>query len=268
MPDYAFDTATAVTLLGEGRYATEVHDGWDIHGNANGGYLLAVAAAAMREASGRPDPISLTAHYLSPGPAGPAEVVTEVVKSGRRFATVTGSLRQGNRELIRVLGTFGDLGAAPAGSPTRAWAEPPELPPLESTIGRDPGAEGAPAIMNRLDVRFHPDDAGFTRGEKNDRPSMRGWMTFTDGRPFDTFALLLAADVFPPTVFNVDVPPGWVPTVEMTVHVRAVPAPGPLRCKFSTRFLQNGMFEEDGEMWDSQGTLVAESRQLALLALL
>jgi hypothetical protein len=66
-------------------------------------------------------------------------------------------------------------------------------------------------------------------------------------------------------VFNLDMPPGWVPTVELTVHVRAVPTPGPLRCVFRTRFVHGGMFEEDGEVWDSSGTLVALSRQLALL---
>ena len=45
----------------------EIHDGWDIGGNANGGYLMALAAVVLRDLAGRPDPVSLTAHYLSPG---------------------------------------------------------------------------------------------------------------------------------------------------------------------------------------------------------
>jgi hypothetical protein len=57
-----------------------------------------------------------------------------------------------------------------------------------------------------------------------------------------------------------------VPTLEMTVHVRDVPAPGALRSTFRTRFVTNGLFEEDGEVWDSTGRLVAISRQLALVA--
>jgi hypothetical protein len=83
----------------------------------------------------------------------------------------------------------------------------------------------------------------------------------------DSLAMLLVADAFPPAVFNLELDAGWVPTVEMTVHVRAIPAPGPLRCIFRTRFISGSMFEEDGEMWDEQGTLVALSRQLALLPL-
>jgi hypothetical protein len=95
---------------------------------------------------------------------------------------------------------------------------------------------------------------------------MKGWFAFADGRPSDPLALMLAVDAFPPAVFHLDLPPGWVPTLEMTVHVRDVPAPGPLRGIFRTRYVSNGLFEEDGEVWDSAGRLVAMSRQLALIA--
>ena len=47
--------------------------------------------------------------------------------------------------------------------------------------------------------------------------------------------------------------------------MRARPAPGWLRCVFTTRFVTGGFIEEDGEVWDESGTLVAQSRQLALL---
>jgi hypothetical protein len=95
---------------------------------------------------------------------------------------------------------------------------------------------------------------------------VRGWFAFADHRPSDPLSLALAADGFPPAVFHLELPSGWVPTVELTVHVRDVPAPGPLRAVFRTRFVTNGMFEEDSELWDSTGRLVAMSRQLALVA--
>ena len=61
-----FADATRVDADGRG----EIADGWDIGGNANGGYLLALAASRMRDVSGRPDPISVSAHYLAPGSPG------------------------------------------------------------------------------------------------------------------------------------------------------------------------------------------------------
>ena len=88
----------------------------------------------------------------------------------------------------------------------------------------------------------------------------------SDAQRHDAFGLLQAADVFVPVCFNrSEVPVAWAPTLELTVHVRGIPAPGPLRCRFSSRFIQDGMFEEDGELWDSSGRLVAQSRQLALI---
>ena len=69
-----FDAATAMVgssdQTGHGHFTGELFDGWDIRGNANGGYLLALAVRAMTAASGRPHPITVTAHYLAPGRPG------------------------------------------------------------------------------------------------------------------------------------------------------------------------------------------------------
>lgn len=51
-----------------------------------------------------------------------------------------------------------------------------------------------------------------------------------------------------------------------TPHLRAHPAPGWLACRAGTRHVANGFHEEDFEIWDSTGQLVAQSRQLAMLA--
>lgn len=54
-------------------------------------------------------------------------------------------------------------------------------------------------------------------------------------------------------------------TIELTAHVRACPAPGWLACRVITHHVSGGYREEDVEAWDSAGTLVAQSRQLALV---
>ena len=54
-------------------------------------------------------------------------------------------------------------------------------------------------------------------GDKSGIAETAGWLSFSDGRPIDSLALLLVADAFPPAVFNLELDAGWVPTVEMTV---------------------------------------------------
>jgi len=270
-----FAEATAVTPdpSTPGTYRGAVAPGWDIAGNANGGYLLSIAARAMTHASGRPDPVTLTAHYLSPGKPGPLRIETELVKAGKRFGAVRALMRGPEGEdkaVLAVLGTFGDLDpSASADSPTSMHSPPPDLPPLEECVPMRRVAmsdeSGPPDFMHNIHLALHPDDAGFMAGERSGIARMRGWFSLRHDQTIDTIGLLTAVDSFPPTIFNLGLPVGWVPTVELTAHVRARPAPGALRCAFTTRFVTGGFLEEDGEVWDSTGTLVAQSRQLALL---
>jgi acyl-coenzyme A thioesterase PaaI-like protein len=258
-----FDTLTALEARGDARMVGAIPPRWDIMGNVNGGALLAITAAGLRRITGRPDPISVTAHYLAPGREGPVEVHGEVVKAGRQFATAVGTLRQADRDLIRVIGTFGDL-AAMRGGYRHVTGAPPDLRPIEECV---PRTVAAPEVVfqERVTLLLDPSCAGFWHGTKSGRAEVLGWISLADGRPLDTLAMLLIADAMPPTVFNIDAPEGWVPTLELTVHVRAVPVEGPLRLRVRTQFVHGGLFEEDGEYWDAAGTLVAQSRQLALL---
>jgi acyl-CoA thioesterase len=89
------------------------------------------------------------------------------------------------------------------------------------------------------------------------------WLRFKDGRDADSLALAMLVDAAWPAVMEIGAA-GSV-TVEMTVHVRARPVPGWLACRVSTRYVIGGYHEEDFEIWDAAGTLVAQSRQLALL---
>jgi acyl-CoA thioesterase len=258
-----FASDTAVHADRDGRYATEIRPGWDIAGRANGGYLLSIVVRAMGDAAGRPDPVTVTGHYLFPGQAGPASVATEVVKRGRTFTTVTGSLHADGKRLLQVLGTFGDV-SKPRG-PERVESAPPDLPPPDDCVAVEPADPFPPPFMGRVELRLHPDDAGFARGAPSGEPRVRGWFRLREQEPVDTLGLLLAVDAFPPTAFNARLPVAWTPTVELTAHVRARPAPGWLRCAFTTRFVTGGFLEEDGEIWDTDGRLVAQSRQLALI---
>lgn len=258
-------SATAIVPSG-GSWRGEVESGWDIFGNTNGGYLMAMTARAMSGAAGGRTPVTMTAHFTRPVRPGPVVVATEVVKEGRTFTTVRAVLTTGEGTHLAALGT---LAAAEArgGEVTLVDSTLPDLPPPHECVRLQPAEDAPlpPPMMGKVEVWIHPEDADSLLGRGEGTPRIRGWFRPLDGETIDSFALLVAADAFPPAVFNAHLPLAWTPTLEMTTHVRADGASGWLRCQFTTRFVTGGYLEEDGELWDEQGRLVAQSRQLALV---
>jgi acyl-CoA thioesterase len=271
-----FERDTEVERVGPGSFRGRVDAGWAVIEGAapNGGYLMALAARAMRaDLPAHPDPVTMTAHFLAPPDPGEVRVDVEVVRTGRRTSTVAARLLQGERERVRLLGAFADLGAADG--PTRVDRRPPLLPPVERCVdatrqGLERAAAGgfpAPPILTRFDHRWPPELAGWSAGEPAGRGEMGGYIRWADDGPMDTLGLLVIADCYPPAVFNTgESPLGWVPTIELTVQVRSRPAQGFLATRFTTEAITAGYLEEDGEVWDPAGDLVVLSRQLALVA--
>ncbi|UNO39809.1 thioesterase family protein [Streptomyces sp. MST-110588] len=266
-----FDRDTAVVRRSPGVYDTQLSEGWTIIQAVNGGYLLALMGRALGDALAHPDPFSVTAHYLTASVPGPAVIRTETIRTGRTMSTGGATLVQFQEdgtevERMRVLAAYGDLDALP--DDVRTTAKPPALPPYEHCLGADSGPGGRPAIpgstriAERLNLRLDPATAGWAVGRPSGKGEMRAWFGLADGRDPDPLSLLLTVDALPPTAFDIGLT-GWVPTVELTTHIRRRPAPGPLRVSITTRNLAGGFLEEDAEVWDTEDRLVAQSRQLA-----
>jgi hypothetical protein len=266
--DSEFDRDTAVTRREPGVYDIDLSAGWAIISAVNGGYLLAVLGRALADALPHDDPFSISAHYLTASQPGPAVVRTDVVRTGRTLSTGQASLFQYDDEgreveRIRVLASYGDLDGLP--DDVRTSAKPPAIPPVDQCFGPQDGpapVPGSSALTDRLMLKLDPSTLGWALGSPSGKGEMRAWFGLADGRDPDPFSLLLAVDALPPTAFELGLS-GWVPTVELTVHVRSRPAPGPLRVSITTRNLAGGFLEEDAEVWDSADRLVAQSRQLA-----
>ncbi|WP_221354542.1 thioesterase family protein [Streptomyces beigongshangae] len=268
--DSEFDRDTAVTRREPGVYDIDLSAGWTIINAVNGGYLLAVLGRALADALPHPDPFTISAHYLTASHPGPAVVRTDAVRTGRTLSTGQASLFQYDEEgreveRIRVLASYGDLDGLP--DDVRTTAKPPAIPPVDQCFGASDGPASTPvpgssAITGRLMLKMDPATLGWALGSPSGKGEMRAWFGLADGRDADPLSLLLAVDALPPTAFELGLS-GWVPTVELTVHVRARPAPGPLRVAVTTRNLAGGFLEEDAEVWDSADRLVAQSRQLA-----
>jgi len=258
-----FDRHVALEPDGDG-WGADLSDGWVVGGGVNGGYQLAVVGQALaRAVPGTPDPVAVSAHYLSAAVPGPASVTTRVLREGRSVTTLAADLSQDGATRLTALATYGDLGALE--DDVRTTAEPPDLPPWEECVPNSVAPEELRRIaplMDRFDMRFDPRHVGWAVGEPSGRGELQAWFRLVDDREPDPVSLLMVVDALPPVTFDLGMM-GWAPTLELTAHVRARPAPGWLRVRHATRNMAGGLFEEDCEVWDSAGRLVAQGRQLA-----
>jgi acyl-CoA thioesterase len=259
-----FEQETALTGVSQGRWRGRVDPHWNIGDNPNGGYLISIAmAAAVQLAPTHPDPLTLTVHYLRPGIGGAdCTVDAELLRTGRTLSTVRATLGQEGKSRLEVLAGFGDLSAANQADESITVAPPP-MPPPEDCIPRSGEEQGVDLpLLSRMDILLHPDEA---RAGIAGKAQVTGWIRFVDGHPPDTRSVVMFADAFPPSVFGLLGVVGWVPTLELTVHVRRRPVPGWILGQFSTQDLADGRMIEDGALWDESGNLIAQSRQIALV---
>ncbi|MFC4053352.1 thioesterase family protein [Actinomadura syzygii] len=254
-----FGDATAVERVEDGRYKADLDGGFAIGEALNGGYLMAVLARAAMDASPHAHPVSTAANFHRVAKAGPAQVFVEPRKEGRTAASALVTLVQDDRPTVDALIVTGTLDSA--AEPGYAGDRPTGLPPLDDCTEFLPPS-GSRGFADQVDMRFDRTTMGWLDGRPSGRPEVRAWFRLRDGHEPDACSLALAVDALPPVALNLGAQ-GWAPTVELTWHMRAVPAPGWLALHGTGRLLADGWFDEEVEVWDSAGRLVAQSRQLA-----
>jgi hypothetical protein len=267
----AFDQATAVTADGPGRYRAVPDERFAIFrpdgpGAVNGGVLVATALRAVLETSPHPYPVATSAHFLHVPLLEPASVEVTWLRQGRTAATARATVVQHDRPVLDVTATTGDL--PPATDGDLAWTgEAPSFPPVGECVDLGPwptagSADGMKGYPSQVEVLLDPVTAGWRHGEPPGIAEMRGYFRLREDRDPDAYLLALAVDSLPPVVFGLG-SRGWSPTVELTWYMRAVPEPGPLAVATRCRHVSGGWFDEEAEVWDAAGRLVAQSRQLA-----
>ena len=103
-----------------------------------------LATRAVGEVLPFPDPLVVSGFYLRPGSPGPAEIRTEVIRSGRTTAFGQASLCRDGKEVLRATAAYTDLAAA-AARDGRSYAsiEAPDLPPPAQCQALHRAAESA-----------------------------------------------------------------------------------------------------------------------------
>lgn len=255
---------TALRPAGDGVWAGELAEGWNTPRGPLGGYVMAIVMRGMELAVDDADrqARSVTMHFLRVPEAGPVTVRATVERAGGSLSTVSARLEQEGKLLGLAVGAY----SVPFESPLLDQAPMPDVKPPETPEPASPAPGGpAPEFLKRMVFQHRFGDFPFTQSEQAE---VGGWLgLYEEEGALDAGMVALLADSWFPAPWPRLRELAPAPTVEMTVHFRSpLPVQGPLLLgRFDCKLVRDGFFDESGELWAPDGTLVAQSRQLGLL---
>jgi acyl-CoA thioesterase len=262
-----FDADTALEDVSPGVFEGRVDPAWRIVRGANGGHIAAIVLRSMMLSIGDDrTPRSLTVHFARVPKEAPFRVETNVERSGRTMSTLTARIVQEDKLIAFGLAAF----SLPRTGPEFTELGMPEVPApedLEPVADREDFPFGRHFDVRRALGPLTPSP---------DNPAETGvWIRLREPRALDHLLVTQLMDAWAPSIF-VKLGEGGggagVPTIDMTYHYReALPLDGAKPDDwylgvFRTHTARGGFIEEDGWLWSRDGKLVAQSRQLALLA--
>jgi acyl-CoA thioesterase len=280
-PPGKFDRDTAVQRVdareaeeeqhpAEVRFFAEISPDWRAGRGPHGGYLAAILLRALIETVAEParTPRSLTIHYARSPDPGPVNIRTTVERAGRSLSTLSARMEREDGALIALsLAAF----SVPWSAQEIAELPMPEVDPPDPV--RESGAllhPSAPKFVRHLVLQPRMGAVPFT-GSSHPM-EIGGWLGLLEPRPIDALSLAFFSDaLFSPPFIRL-AQPAATPTIDLTVHFRTpmprVPNPDPTElclARFSSGFVHEGFFEEDGVIWASDGTVLIQSRQLGIV---
>ncbi|MBX5440709.1 MAG: thioesterase family protein [Solirubrobacteraceae bacterium] len=258
-----FDEQIAAAPLGDGRYRVRFDPQWRVVRGPNGGYLAAVLAQAIRAEVGDDarQLRSLTVHYPRVAAEAEADVAVTVERAGRGLTTLSVRCEQEGRVVALALAA-----AATPYPPSVEYVDapmPPVPPPEEVPDPEIPDAFRELPILRHYEIRpvlGHPPLSRASQAYAG------GWIRLREERPIDAPLLVAISDSWWPSPYAVTDGLIAAPTVDLTVHLRAaLPRPHDwVLIEVRSRTAQEGFLEEDTRIFARDGTLLAQSRQLAL----
>lgn len=259
-----FDADTAIEALGGGRFGATMSERWWVGKGPNGGYVSAVVLKAIQAVGGERPPRSLTVHFQRSPRAGEVELKVEIEREGGRASFLSARLEQDGEVQATALavlsedwtnGGYEELEMPDAGEPGELFVVDPET------------VEGMPKMFQNYRARPAIGEPAFSGGA----PRNGAWIRTREERLLDAPLAATFLDAWFPAPFIRLERPHAAPTLDYTVHFRSpLPPPGAspedaYLAVFESKLARHGFFEEDGELWSSDGVLLAQSRQLALL---
>jgi acyl-coenzyme A thioesterase PaaI-like protein len=278
-----FDRDTAVAVIERietdghvsgAELAAEVSPDWRAGRGPHGGYLAAMLLRALivtvdDEARA---PRSLTIHYARAPLPGPVTIRTTIERAGRSLSTLSARIEQDGALVALALAAF----SVPWSAPEISDLPMPDVAPPDPQ--RRSGKllfEGAPPFTQHLILQPRIGVIPFQGA--SEPMDVGAWLGLAEPRPLDALSLAFLSDaMFSPPFIRVD-QPATSPTIDLTIHFRAaLPTLGTTGqsardadelcfARFRSGLVHDGFFEEDGVIWGADGSLLAQSRQLAIL---
>jgi acyl-CoA thioesterase len=263
-----FQAALELTKVSDTVFSFTPDPKYFVGNTPHGGYLLALMNKAMTEVLPHPSAINSNIYYLDRTEPEPAELHIEILRTSRGSSMGQVKLIQNNKITCLYSSLCSDFQYMKGHS----GLETP-LPEIINSVEQDDfkvmnyenfKLGSTPSFIQQLNMSVHPDHAWWDREISTDAAEARcSAYLELQGGVADTFVLSYLADILPPVVQNKYGPLGWVPTLTLTCNIRQLPKTNLLFIDGIAKDISNGYFEQDCNIWDMSGNLVATSRQLA-----
>jgi acyl-CoA thioesterase len=257
----SFATDTAVTQIGPGRFAAELHERWSSLVGIHGGYTAAIVANAMITAVDEPSRAlrGFATQFASIPRPGPVDVEVTVERTGRSMTTTSARLLQDGKVL--------QVAHAASSTPRPGLAYDDHVRPRGADPGDTPRFSSSDGVghFQNADVRLDPEAALFGGGDES---LVAAWLRPLEGEPIDAAWLVAMCDLLPPAIFSRTTGPVAAATIEYVVHLAtAEPSVPPgeyvyLSCR--SPLSNEGFAVEDAIMWAPDGRVLAVARQTRL----
>ena len=262
-----FQEAIKLENLEDNKFIVNPDTNYFVGNTPHGGYLMAVMHKALTSILPHSTAISSSVQYLDRIDAKTFELEVETFKTSRGSSSGIVKLKQDDKICTTFTGTCSDFefmkGYDGLQKPLpNIFNESDKKDYIK--MNYDKISKGfTPAFIQQLECLIHPDHAWWKRdySDKNNEARCSAFLEMQGGIP-DQFCLSFYSDILPPVVSNKYGPLGWIPTITLTTHIRQLPSTPELYADFKASDINKGYFEQDCNIWDLNGNLVASSRQL------
>ena len=262
-----FQEAIKLESLEDNKFIVNPDTNYFVGNTPHGGYLMALMHNALTSILPHSTAISSSVQYLDRIDAKTFELEVETFKTSRGSSSGIVKLKQDDKICTTFTGTCSDFqfmkGYDGLQKPLpNIFNENDKKDYIK--MNYDKISKGfTPAFIQQLECLIHPDHAWWNRdsNDKNNEARCSAFLEMQGGIP-DQFCLSFYSDILPPVVSNKYGPLGWIPTITLTTHIRQLPSTSELYADFRATDINKGYFEQDCNIWDLNGNLVASSRQL------